>query len=121
VPHSSKYLDSLNKIAQLGDLYGLPAHEDEVYPIKVRAQEIKEFHEQRLAELVEICKAEKNLAQITDEYYTRHPEFLEVSNLPAELNEILALDEIAAHLEYLLENRRIVMKEEGMIIKYKTI
>ncbi|MDI6806215.1 MAG: MBL fold metallo-hydrolase, partial [Candidatus Aenigmarchaeota archaeon] len=117
------YLNSLRKTAKLAkeqDL-GLPAHEDDIYSIKAKAEEIENFHEQRLAELIEICKTEKSLAQVTDEYYTKHPEFLEVSNLPADLNEILALDEIAAHLEYLSENNRIMTNDEEMIIKYKAI
>jgi len=117
------YLDSLRRVANLGIELGLPAHEDAVYPIKARAEEIEAFHYQRLEELVELCEREKNLSQLTKEYYDRHPEFIKTyyaEQFPQD-NKVLALEEIKAHVEYLLENNRItITKIENGVIKYKS-
>jgi len=106
------YLDSLKKVAQLPAELGLPGHEDTVYSVKARVEELEGFHYQRLEELVELCQREKNLAQLTREYYEKHPELMETpyaEALSEEYNRALALDEIKAHVEYLLENNRMVI------------
>jgi glyoxylase-like metal-dependent hydrolase (beta-lactamase superfamily II) len=99
------YLDSLGKAPSLDYELGLPAHEEVIYSIAGRAQEIKAFHHERLRELTEICMEEKNLNEITAEYYMRHPEFIqgEFGEELAGNNKIMALEEIKAHSEYLME------------------
>jgi glyoxylase-like metal-dependent hydrolase (beta-lactamase superfamily II) len=99
------YLDSLEIASSIGYEFGLPAHEEVIYSIAGRAQEIKAFHHERLREITEICIEEKNLEEITSAYYTRHPEFTqgEFGGELAGNNKVLALEEIKAHLEYLLE------------------
>jgi len=99
------YLDSLEKVSSIDYKLGLPAHEKVIYSIAGRAQEIKAFHHERLRELTGICMEEKNLDEITSEYYMRHPEFIqgESGGELAGNNKIMALEEIKAHLECLLE------------------
>jgi glyoxylase-like metal-dependent hydrolase (beta-lactamase superfamily II) len=108
------YLDSLERTSSTGYRLGLPAHEEIIYSIAGRAQEIKAFHHERLRELTEICIGEKNLEEITSTYYTRHPEFTqgEFGGEFAGSNKVLALEEIKAHLEYLVE--RDVLAKTGV-------
>jgi glyoxylase-like metal-dependent hydrolase (beta-lactamase superfamily II) len=122
------YLSSLKKTAKLDTKLGLPAHEDTIYSVKARVVELESFHHQRLAELVELGGTEKTLDQLTREYYERHPELME-SAYTEEFSEMnnwidnwaLALDEIAAHVEYLLENSRMeITKIENGVVKYKS-
>ncbi len=99
------YLDSLGRASTMGYKLGLPAHEEAIYSIAGRAQEIEAFHHERLRELTEICIEEKNLEEVTSTYYARHPEFIQ-GDFEGEFagsNKVLALEEIKAHLEYLLE------------------
>ena len=99
------YLDSLGKASSMEYKLGLPAHEEVIYSIAGRAREIKAFHHERLRELTEICVKKKNLDEITCGYYMRHPEFIQ-GNFGEEFagtNKIMALEEIKAHLEYLLD------------------
>jgi glyoxylase-like metal-dependent hydrolase (beta-lactamase superfamily II) len=106
------YLLSLRKTATTGYQLGLPAHEDTIHSIPARAQEIEVFHYQRLTELLQICEQEKNLDEITMEYYSRHPEFIE-GEFDKEFsgsNKVLALEEIKAHLEYLAEKGMVLIK-----------
>ena len=104
-----RYLLSLDKVANLGMELGLPGHEDTIYSIKNRAEEITRFHYQRLDELVGLCGKEKSLYELTDEYYRHHPELIQASNVDKLVTEdfILALEEIKAHLEFLVDKGRL--------------
>lgn len=115
------YLLSLKKTAITNYGLGLPAHEDVIPSIARRAYEIEIFHHQRLRELTEICGQEKNLEQITTEYYRRHPEFVQGDwdKEFAGSNKVLALEEIKAHLEFLVERDVLaIIKREGDIPRY---
>jgi len=118
------YLDSLHKAAALGDFFGLPAHEDSVYPIKRRVDEIEAFHHRRLADVAALCRRPKGLFQITDEYYRLRPETLNgrtVSELSRD-DQILALEEIRSHVDYLIEaGLLIVSGEDNGIINYRAV
>jgi len=113
------YLESLRSVAGLGMALGLPAHEDTIYSIRDRAEEIERFHYRRLEELTELCASEKTLHSITDDYYRRHPELIQASGIDAlDTNEfILALEEVKAHLEYLVDNGQLLSKagEDGVV------
>ena len=102
----------------------MPAHEDTIYSVKARIEELESFHRQRLAEILELGGKEKTLGQLTREYYDRHPEMMEsayTEGFSEENNWALALDEIAAHVEYLLENNRMeITGIENGVIRYKT-
>jgi len=118
------YLESLKKVARRDARLGLPAHGDTIYTVKERVAELGKFHQQRLDELAEMCQIEKSLGQLTTEYYGRHPELMmSASNkgFSEESNWILALDEIAAHVEYLLEHNRIeIAGADHRVIRYRS-
>ena len=115
------YLASLKKVSDLGVELGLPGHENNIYTVKHRAQEIEAFHHQRLEEIVELCADEKSLYQLTSEYYRRHPEFIQSLSIDELVDEekITALQEIKAHVEYLLEHDRMTVSSvDNGVIKY---
>jgi len=117
------YLSSLKKTSSLGEHLGLPAHEETIHPIKKRLEEMEVFHYQRLSDILEICEAEKSLFRITDEYYRLRPEYIngrKVADLVRD-EQILALEEIRAHIDYLLEDGKIIVAgEDNGVIKYRT-
>jgi glyoxylase-like metal-dependent hydrolase (beta-lactamase superfamily II) len=105
------YLQSLTKVANLDFKLGLPAHEEVIHSIKERAEEIRVFHHRRLDELCGLCSEAKSLYELTKEYYLRHPEFIQASSIDELGTEdfILALEEIKAHVEHLVENLRMTV------------
>ncbi len=117
------YIGSLRKAASLGEFLGLPGHEDTIYSIEARVEELEAFHARRLADILELCREEKNLFQITDEYYRLCPEYIKGKTV-AELvrdEQILALEEIRSHLEYLMEEGKLAEREEDDgIIMYRS-
>jgi glyoxylase-like metal-dependent hydrolase (beta-lactamase superfamily II) len=117
------YLRSLEKVSSLGMELGLPGHEDVIYSIRSRAEEIGRFHHQRLDELVDLCEREKSLYELTDEYYLRHPELIQASSIDKLVTEdfILALEEIKAHLEFLVDKGRLVsVAASNGVVRYKS-
>ncbi|MFO8010801.1 MAG: MBL fold metallo-hydrolase [Dehalococcoidia bacterium] len=118
------YLDSLEKVGDLGEHLGLPAHEDTIYSVKNRVDEIRAFHYQRLLDILALCQREKNLFQITDEYYQLRPETINgktLAQLPRD-EQILALEEIKAHVEYLMEDGHIaITSSEDGVLMYRAI
>jgi glyoxylase-like metal-dependent hydrolase (beta-lactamase superfamily II) len=118
------YLASLRKVADLGMRLGLPSHEDTIYSVKARAHEIERFHYERMNELVGLCERQKTLYQITDGYYQNHPEFIQASNID-QLDTVgifMALEEIKAHLEYLVDNGRLASNSDRSgVTKFKSL
>jgi glyoxylase-like metal-dependent hydrolase (beta-lactamase superfamily II) len=117
------YLRSLEKVSNMGMDLGLPGHEDTIYSIKGRAEEIGRFHYRRLDEVVGLCGRERSLYEVTDEYYRRHPELIQsssVNDLGVE-DFILALEEIKAHLEYLVDEGRLSGSAgAGGVVRYRS-
>ena len=116
------YLHSLEKVSGLGLELGLPAHEDTIYSIKGRAREIGQFHHRRLDEVVELCSREKSLYEVTDDYYRRHTELIQAASVnDVGVQElILALEEIKAHLEYLVDEGRMAGRTAaGGVVRYR--
>jgi len=105
------YLSSLTKAANLGFTFGLPAHEEIIDSVSRRAREIELFHYRRLDELCELCNMEKSLYELTKDYYLRHQELVRNSSIDnlGTVDFILALEEIKAHVENLIENQRIIV------------
>jgi hypothetical protein len=105
------YLQSLTKVADLGFELGLPAHEEAIPSIRGRSEEIRVFHQRRLDELCQVCGQGKNLYELTKEYYLRHPELIQAPSIDDLGTEdfILALEEIKAHVEHLVEGGRMVV------------
>ena len=105
------YLGSLAKAANLGFTFGLPAHEEVIDSVSRRAREIELFHYRRLDELCELCNKEKSLYELTKDYYMRHQELVHNSSIDelGTVDFILALEEIKAHVDNLVENQRVVV------------
>jgi len=107
------YLNSLNRIFWLSlqkDLYGLPGHEEDIYPVADRVDEIKRFHEQRLRDIEKIYKEGKSIFEITVEYFNSfQPEIFSQPDYP-DYNKLFAILEIGAHVEYLEEEGRLRVK-----------
>ena len=115
------YLASLRKVSEFNVELGLPGHENSIYTVKDRAQEIETFHHQRLEEIIELCEDDKSLYELTKEYYLRHPEFIQASSIDDLVDEekVTALQEIMAHVEYLIEHDTISVSNTGTdVIKY---
>jgi len=115
------YLASLRKVSEFEVELGLPGHENSIYAVKDRAQEIETFHHQRLEELIELCADEKSLYQLTKEYYLLHPEFIHAHSIDDLVDEekVTALQEIKAHVEYLIEHDTMTVSNvENGVIKY---
>ncbi|MFO8102231.1 MAG: MBL fold metallo-hydrolase [Dehalococcoidia bacterium] len=114
------YIGSLKRAAGLGEHLGLPGHEDTIYSIKDRVQELEAFHARRLEDILDLCHEEKNLFQITDEYYRLHSEYINGKTVPELVRDeqILALEEIRSHLEYLMEEGKLQehRRDDGILI-----
>ena len=104
-------MGSLAKAANLGFAFGLPAHEEEIDSVSRRAREIELFHYRRLDELCELCNKEKSLYELTKDYYLQHQELIQNSSIDelGTVDFIMALEEIKAHVENLIENQRIIV------------
>jgi glyoxylase-like metal-dependent hydrolase (beta-lactamase superfamily II) len=94
------YLNSLIKVAARSEelRLGLPSHYGDVADIEGRVMEIMGEHNQRIADLVKDLDAPRSLAQITSDYYR----FRRGREL-AGYEQLLALEEIGAHVEYMIE------------------
>jgi len=94
------YLNSLIKVAARSEglRLGLPSHYGDIADIEGRVMEIMGEHNQRIADLVKDLDAPKSLAQITSDYFR----FRRGREL-AGYEQLLALEEIGAHVEYMIE------------------
>jgi len=99
------YLNSLIKVAARSEglRLGLPSHYGDIPDIEGRTMEIMGEHNQRIADLLKDLDAPKSLAQITSDYYR----FRRGRDL-AGYEQLLALEEIGAHVEYLIETLGLV-------------
>ena len=92
------YLQSLDRIAQLpGIRLALPGHEEPIDDMYGRIAEIKAFHHRRLGEVLERCRAAVTVSELS------HAMFGE----PRGYGQLLALEEAAAHVEYLARRGRL--------------
>jgi len=109
------YLASLRKVADMEVMLGLAGHENPIYPVGDRALEIEAFHHQRLKELVDLCQKDMNLYQLTDKYYRNHPELLGAPTLANldEVSAVTAMEEIKAHVEYLINDDRMSVTDNA--------
>ena len=95
------YFPSLLKISsKSADVrLGLPAHNTEIDDIKGRALEIIDAHHERLADVLSLLNEPISLYDVTHRYFSE----IEGKELTG-YDNVLAIEEIAAHLEYLIEN-----------------
>ncbi len=94
------YLNSLVKIAARseGIRLGLPSHYGDIPDIEGRAREIMAAHHQRIVDLIKDMDRPESLYQITNDYY-RYRQGREITGY----EQLLALEEIGAHIEYMQE------------------
>ncbi len=93
------FLDSLDKIAALeGVRLGLGGHEDPMPDLKARIGEIKQVHEDRLNQVLEICAEPKTTAEVSQELFGQVRSY----------HVLLALEEAGAHVEYLYQHGELV-------------
>lgn len=114
------YLSSLKKTAALGQHLGLAAHEETIADIPARIQEMEAFHYVRLFDILRLCAEPKGLYRITDDYYRLRSEYINgksVADLERD-DQILALEEIRAHLDYLIEDGhvRVAASKDGVTL-----
>ena len=99
------YLNSLVKISARSEnvRLGLPSHYGDILEIEGRAREIMAAHNQRIVDLIKDMDEPKSLHQITNDYY-RYRQGREITGY----EQLLALEEIGAHIEYMQETLGIV-------------
>ncbi len=104
------YMRSLIKIAACseGVRLGLPSHYGDIPDIEARAMEIMGEHNQRMTDLLKDMDVPKSLHQITNDYY-RFRRGREITGY----EQLLALEEIGAHIEYMQETLGIVKQAPG--------
>ncbi len=94
------YLNSLIKITARGEgvRLGLPSHYGDILEIEERVMEIIAEHNQRIADLIKDLDHPKTLSQITEDYYR-----FRKGRVLSGYERLLALEEIGAHVEYMIE------------------
>ena len=99
------YFNSLLKISAHSEpiRVGLPSHYGDIADIEARALEIMTEHNQRIADIVKDLQEPKPLYQISNDYY-RYRRGRELHGY----DNLLALEEIGAHLEFMIETLKIV-------------
>ncbi len=107
-PHTglAAYLSSLDRVAFLPGLrLGLGGHEEAVTNLYIRISELRASHLNRLEQILELCSAPLNLAQISALLY---PEMRRGSAL------LLALQAVATRVEYLVHQGRLSTSGEAV-------
>ena len=86
------YLISLEKFRHIGGVdLALPGHEEPIPRLSQRIVEIVDFHRARLEKVRALCAEPKTTAQIAETLFGTQPGY----------GRLLALEEAAAHVEYL--------------------
>ena len=104
------YLNSLVKISAHSEniRLGLPSHYGDIHDIEARAMEIMSEHNQRVTDLMKDLVRPKSLYEITTDYY-QYRRGRELTGY----ERLLALEEIGAHVEYMIETLEIVRPING--------
>ncbi len=102
------YLNSLIKIGSRSEAVrlGLPSHYGDIADIEGRCMEIMAEHQQRITDLMKDMHQPRSLYQITNDYY-RYRRGREITGY----EQLLALEEIGAHIEYMEETLGIVKND----------
>ena len=86
------YMISLEKFRRIGGIdLALPGHEEPIARLSQRIAEIEHFHQARLDRVRALCSTPKTIAEIAAELFGAQPGY----------GRLLALEEAAAHVEYL--------------------
>jgi len=106
------YLDSLEKIRPLSQIVKvvLGGHEGSFKNLEDRILEIESLHEARLAQVLELLHSPKTVAEISEELFP----------VVEGYHELLAIEEAAAHVEY-LEQRGYLSVKILMKLEYNVL
>ncbi len=86
------YFHSLSKIRKVeGINFALGGHEEPIWDLRARIDAIALFHRDRLAKVLDICKAPQTVVGVSHGLFGERHDY----------DRILALDEAGAHVEYL--------------------
>jgi glyoxylase-like metal-dependent hydrolase (beta-lactamase superfamily II) len=110
------YFRSLEKIRAVeGINYALGGHEDPIWDLRTRIDEIRQFHEERLAKVMGILAAPHTVHELAKAMFGEQEGY----------GVILAVDEAGAHVEYLhalgrvkLDNLDEVAKSDDPVMRY---
>ena len=111
------YLISLEKFRHIGGVdLALPGHEEPIPRLSQRITEIETFHKSRLEKVRALCAEPKTTAEIADALFGTQPGY----------GRLLALEEAAAHVEYLarrgtleLANLSELTKTPNPVLRYR--
>jgi glyoxylase-like metal-dependent hydrolase (beta-lactamase superfamily II) len=86
------YFHSLEKVRGLDGInFALGGHEDPIWDLRARIDDIEAFHKERLGKVLGICKEPRTVQEVAEALFGTQEGY----------GPILALDEAAAHVEYL--------------------
>lgn len=113
------YFISLEKFRHLGGIdFALPGHEEPILRLQQRIVEIVEFHRARLDKVRELCREPRTIAELSAELFGAQQGY----------GRLLALEEAAAHAEYLarrgtleIANLDELVKNQNPILRYKNV
>ena len=112
------YLDSLTKVEGYADFrVALGGHEDPIPDLPSRVAEIKQAHDRRLNKVLELCREPSSALAVSKGLFGKVGGY----------NVLLALEEAAAHVEYLYQRGELVasnvetLRDPGQpVIEYVT-
>jgi glyoxylase-like metal-dependent hydrolase (beta-lactamase superfamily II) len=111
------YLESLDKIARVpGIRLGLGGHEGPIDDLYGRVGEIRQVHERRLEQVLEICREPRSTVEISRKLFGVRQSY----------HILLALIETGAHLEYLYQRGELyatnveeIEAQDNPVIRYR--
>jgi glyoxylase-like metal-dependent hydrolase (beta-lactamase superfamily II) len=112
------YFQSLDKLRRLGGVdFALPGHEEPISRLQQRIVEIEQFHRARLDKVRQLCKQPLTIAELSAALFGPQ----------AGYGRLLALEEAAAHAEYLarrgwleVADLESLVKDANPVMRYRT-
>ena len=112
------YFISLEKFRHLGGVdLGLPGHEEPIRRLQQRIVEIEKFHQERLEKVRKLCAQPLTLAELSAQLFAPQQGY----------GRLLALEEAAAHAEYLarrgwleIANLDELVKSANPVLRYRS-
>lgn len=110
----SHYLSSLHTLRDWSKdaTLGLPGHKQVIHNLPHRIDQILAFHTQRLQVILELLRSPHTIAELT------HHLFGDVEGYYG-YNQLLALEEVGAHVEYLYQRGRLQITNLDTLIRQK--
>jgi glyoxylase-like metal-dependent hydrolase (beta-lactamase superfamily II) len=112
------YFQSLDKLKRLGGVdFALPGHEEPIARLQHRIVEIEQFHRARLDKVRELCRQPLTIAELSAGLFGAQTGY----------GRLLALEEAAAHAEYLarrgwleVADLESLMKDANPVVRYRS-